>query len=284
MRIRLTLLFAALAGIVHAQPAPAEPDFAFVLAAMKAERLKVRSGVCRITGTYTARNPQANQALEGPLEIFTAFDGNKIRFDRSQPGWVIDRKSARPHPSGEPGRATAEMKRGVEKYAFYDDGKKTALWNQDSIQMEILPSAAKTLQRFRSLGYFDVRGLGLYYHLAFQRQDRLGELFDVHAKAIVKPMVDRTNPDRWVLRAVDKENVMESESLIVIDVKNGFTPIEYTMKQRNHKRNEDWYTTQSVVTRWEKSKEVWVQCIARLKLALRLNPIRRWTFPSPGRN
>lgn len=241
-----------------AQLAQPGADYQFVLSGMRNERLKVRSGLCRITGQYAARKPDdPKRDIEGPLTIFFAFDGDKVRFDRAQPGWVVDRKTTRPHPNGEPGQATADMKRGVEKYKFYDNGKKAAFWSEDEPQINVMASLGDKPNHFLGLGYFDVRGLGLY-QTGIANQKRLMAQFDAYIGRKLPFQVDRSDPATWVLWDDHHDRIMDVRVSISVDVRNGFTPVKFVVRQRNHKLNEEWFTAQDITTRWEKRNDVWL--------------------------
>jgi hypothetical protein len=263
--MRSTTLFLSLMVLLglctpaSAQPVQPGADFQFVLSGMRKERLKVRSGLCRMTGQYAVRNPADPKSdIEGPLTILDAFEGEKVRFDRAQPGWVVDRETVRPDPSGQPGRATSDMKRGIERYKFCDNGKKSAFWSEDQPQINVMASLGDKPNHFLALGYFDARGLGLYEYGSLSRQKRLNALFDEYASRKVPLEVDRSDPAIWVLRQDHHDQIMDVRVSISVDVRNGFTPFKYLIRQRNHKLNEEWYTVQERTTKWEKRNDVWL--------------------------
>jgi hypothetical protein len=243
-----------------AQQAQSGDDFPFVLSGMRNERLKVRSGVCRMTGQYVVRVPtDPSRGFEGPLTILEAFEGEeKIRFDRRQPGWVMDPTTVKAHPSGEPGRVISENKHGVISYKFFDNGKKAGFWSEEEPQINVMASLGSKAFPNVDLEYFDVRALGMYDVTSQQRQKHFKELFDSYAAMKVQTEIDRSDPAVWIIKWAHSDELMDSEVLISVDVRNGFTPNHFQVRHRSRKRDEGWHTAQEFVTKWEKRQEVWL--------------------------
>jgi hypothetical protein len=275
--VRLSLVLAILACPLYAQPlpAPAEPDYAFVLAAMKAERLKVRSGVCRIKGTFRVTDPSNPWGtIEGPLEILVAFEGDKLRFDRTQPGWVMNRQTKPSQLQRVFGWKPPVVRRGTEKHHFCDNGHKAVYWNEDHDTLSILPSAVDSQRRIGYLGFFEVRGLGLHRHPLWQKQLRLPELFEVLGKRLDHPVVHRDRTDCWSIQSESSDEFSESKESLTVDVSRGFIPIEFSLSQRKRRQGEPWHPVQWMATRWEQRGEVWLPTHHSSRISLSANSKR----------
>src|SRR5262245_7147931 len=92
-------------------------EVGFILAGMREERLKFRTGQCRLKGRWIERHRSDQRQIDDEISIFAAFDGEMRRFDLRQPGWVPNKSD--PNKS---------LKPGITECKFYDTGAKAAYW------------------------------------------------------------------------------------------------------------------------------------------------------------
>jgi hypothetical protein len=120
----LKLAMFAVVYILHsaalALGADYKQELLFVLNGMKKERSALKNGICRMTGNTVFKSLSSGQEdMEGELSIYSAFDNyGQIRFDRTQPGWVIDLATIKDDPE-RPGMALSSMKKGIVNEKYY---------------------------------------------------------------------------------------------------------------------------------------------------------------------
>lgn len=241
-------------------------ELQFILNSMRQERSKLQSGVCRMTGRLVGRRESESEPVfDGPLAIFATFEGqNKIRFDRTQPGWIVDNSEVKPDPKN-PGMVTGgKSKKGVQRYYFCDNGKKACFWQEDAgPSMTVRASFAGGDNPFKQLEFFDVRGLGLYSSIELQRMYSLARLFDAYDSISRPPEVDRSDPVVWVIHwafpVVPDSKIPAVRVSLSVDVRRGFTPLHYVMRERPLRRADaPWTITQESATQWGQHGEIWV--------------------------
>jgi hypothetical protein len=246
-------------------------DVKFLLAGMRKERTAIRSGVCRINGRLIVRDPgHPENNLDGPVEIFAAFEGtDKIRFDRSEPGWVSDkarvgaeaRARAKASPRADPSRPSpvpiVPMIKGLAWHKYAKNPQRVTRWTVDG--GPIININAQTQEPPPAhWGWVDLRGLGLYYEIAIQRRYSLERLFEAYAEIKGVPAVEK-NPDGVWTIVWDLSRQTEVEWQLTIDTARGFTPIHYLCRERSlRKSGAPWKIHEESKTQWDRFNDVWV--------------------------
>jgi hypothetical protein len=168
---------------LHAADAPApasnQRDLDFVFAGMRQEWSRFHSGVCRIKGIKTERDASGKE-VQYDKTIFVAFDGpNKLRFDRTEMGWVADPSTARPNPA-DPGTVISSSVRALVTRHYYTDGEKCCFWHEGSPYIELSKAGSCDPHR---IDYFDVRALGLYSTTSFSRGYDFNKMVEIFQPA-----------------------------------------------------------------------------------------------------
>jgi hypothetical protein len=217
----VTLLSMVVAATAYADDKQAAE---FVFAGMLQARQAIRSGVCRIEGHKFVKSASKEEAtFDGDLKIFLAFDGDtKLRFDRTQPDWVLDESTAREDPKV-PGGAIAQTKRGVSTRKYFRNGEKSGGWSlTDSPFITLSPSKPPP----EGWGYVDPRGLGLYTSPDYRLSQDFAKLFEKW-RNLRPTRIDRSNPRIWVIVWNVTAGTATGEDHMSINVEEGFTPVHY---------------------------------------------------------
>jgi len=126
-----------------------------LVAGLKTERQRLRQGVFRVHGVEIREDPAPVGKLEGPVEMFGAFDFDKgcYRFDRRSPSWKLEGK--------EKELLDRKICRAPELSLHY---------NSRYARLEIhAPDVVDPQTLLVTDGYLDVRCVGIY---------SFGQLFD----------------------------------------------------------------------------------------------------------
>jgi hypothetical protein len=244
----------------------ADPDskaaLTLVLDGMKKERSLLKSGVCRIEG-ITDFDAQAGSGYEdwvGRVSILSAFDENgQLRFDRTEPDWVVDPSTSVPDPAN-PGRVkSVGMKKGIVTWKYFRNAKWTGYWRDGnpSITLWTLEREEKSLKS--RVNYFDVKALGLYYSPGFCRGKDVKQMMDDYEKSMQPSFskVDQSDPNEWLLVWSASDKFGMNEWRMWVDVKHGFTPVRYEHRELMTGKD-SWWVIQSDKTKWNQQDGVWV--------------------------
>lgn len=262
-RVGLSIGLVIMAGtslpIAAAQTTGPRGDMEFVFAGMRKERMELKSGVYRVHGHYSVKGlrNRANE-LDGPLEIFGAFDtaGKRVRFDRSMPGWIPDRANARADPKN-PERPIVPAKKGIFAVKYYNNGKRTGCWFVAAQMIGV--SAAVQEPPQHALGWFDIRGLGLYHPIAAGRCYDLEKLFKEYTDLKDPPEVNKTNPSIWEIVWSLTDELSVTQWHVSVDVERGFTPVRFVCREHYFRNPPDaWTVYQNVHVKWEEHAGVWI--------------------------
>jgi hypothetical protein len=237
--------------------------FDFLLTGMKQERLKLISGMCRFKGesaTHWPKKPEDN--LDGLLVAFMAFDNGKARFDITKPGYVIDPDSIQfvGAKSGQAAsRAIASRHKGTLSRKFADDKTRVTVWHSDNSLVSI--AQARDFADRTSTGYFDIRGINVYDSLQLKRGYSFERMFEEYAKIAPKASIREMNDSTWSVRWEFRDEHLISKWSFVVDVRSGFTPMEYKCETASVKEMQDpnkWFLEYELKTTWEERNGVWV--------------------------
>lgn len=153
---------------------------------------------------------------------------------------------------------TIGVKKGVVAQKYADNGKKVFYWNESGANhIDIVASLGEQAIPF-DVGYFDVRALGLYHRLAIDRQASLKQLFQQLQSTTIDTRIDRSDANIWAIHWVYDEKISTGQTVLSVDVRNGFTPIQFTMRERIALEDAPWVTTQEFRTAWKSINDVWV--------------------------
>lgn len=263
MRLVVALLsLCAVAFETQASDPDSKAALTLVIDGMKKERSLLKSGVCRMEGIwdFDAQPGSEYEDWVGRVSILSAFDENgQLRFDRTQPDWVVDPSTSVPDPEN-PGRVkSVGMKKGIVTWQYFRNAKWTGYWRDGnpSIALWTLEREEKSLKSM--VNYFDVKALGLYYSPGFCRGRDFKQMMDAYEKSMQPSFskVDRSDPNEWLLvwSASDKFGV--NEWRMRVDVKHGFTPVRFEHRELMTGKD-SWWIIQSDQTKWAQWGDVWV--------------------------
>ncbi len=232
-------------------------ELAFVVEGMRNERLKVQKGLANVKGkiAYTVRyDPGKSRTID--FKVFFAFeDEKKIRFDRTQLDWVVDLDTLERDPdTGSPKRAGSKL--GMVTYKYCNNSKKMAIWSTDTKQLEVR-AAQGFYAPSGTIGFFDVRGLGLYQ--GFMLHDNAGhslaKLLDFFASIETDVQVQQHAGKPWCLFWFFARGAVRTECRVWIDVENGFTPIRHQHK-RFSPEGPQGKILEEATTKWERRGDI----------------------------
>jgi hypothetical protein len=247
-----------LVATAHAQ---GEKDtLKFLIAGMRQERARLNSGVCQIRGTISRKdvNKPAEEFM-GELQILAAFEGaQSFRFDRSQPGLVSDPATKIADPKQPERILKMDRKRGTITIKYARNQTKVAQWfGPEAAHISVI---ANTGQRYpHGWGIFDVRGLGLYYQIALEREDDFQKLLEGYSKFSPMPVIERSDPQTWIVTWGFPDDTVSAEFRLWIDVEHGFTPIRFLSRDHYHKKvPPEWRIMEESQTTWKQMGGTWV--------------------------
>lgn len=237
---------------VAADSTSPEATFQFVVSGMRNERSRFVSGACRFNGNFKLTWPkEPARNLDGPMEGFLAFDGNRVRFDYTRPGWVVDPTTVRVIKSDDSSRPTADTVRGMLTTRFAEDKTRVTLWHSDNPLLAI--AQPQDFADRRTTGWFDIRGINLYEPISIERGDSLEKVFtDLVGFAKCDGHVTRDGDSTWVLRwawAASKKEI--TNWTLVVDVRSGFTPVSYRCETVQHEHPDNKILEYEYKTEWQ---------------------------------
>jgi hypothetical protein len=228
----------------------------FCLSGVKEHCKKLNSGRAKITGslkTEFKNQPEFN--LAGPVSGLVAYDGQKVRFDITRPGWVVDRSSlADEAKAGEP----VKMMKGMLEKSFSDDGVKIAIWNSDQPMVTIgqlsdLPDRRVAEHiNFRCPTLFDIYSIGQGWTLEHILQRFETEFGNAVAECVKDNEV-------WKLIWTYQEGGEVTRWVLTVDTSRGFVPVQYKCESADARSDErTWIPEWENSTEWEMVSDVWV--------------------------
>lgn len=246
-----------------ARTVPGDPVelVSFVLSAISRERHKLVSGVCLVTGSFDGKRPSdPSTNLDGPIKGMIAFDNDKIHYDYTRPGWVVDTSSIQ-----KGGAATsnvkAQTKKGEFETRFALDGDRLTVWSTD--QGFVVVSKLEAMPEIRTFGdYIDIRAPALIERLAVTKgwflDDVLNQIREFTSKYLteVKELRDSVWSISWRIPA---ERFTKRWTLEV-DTKN-FTPLEYRCEAAPTDRvdqDDAWFVVWKNKDTWTERDGIWI--------------------------
>jgi len=232
------------------------------MAGVRAEREKFRSGDCRFDGSMELVSPkQPETNLSGPMKGRLAIEGERVRFEISKPGMVVDPKSIRTSAAKKKeSRATAKTTKGTLTRLFADNLEKLTFWRSDQPLMTITRSGKKD----RKLsGYADVRAATLYDPFSLDACRTMAEVFDIFKTGYAKMnrAAKKTNNGQWELTWKSQYDQEIIKYTMIVDEARGYTPEEFRCETRFvdvRAPSREWFLEWKNQTRWDQIGGTWV--------------------------
>jgi hypothetical protein len=250
----LMMLFALIrCGLAHAD------DFEFALDGIVSERSELKSGVCTISGKMINETGGGGESsLSGPFQVFLAFEGEKLRFDRTELSWVIDsaslaaenekRADTGSSGNGQLPQEVPSKKTMVTKH-YLRTPPRAAFWVEGQPLINV--TDALDMKLFHGVGAFDVKCLGLYsYHEFSQGLD----LKDVVAAYRSAPKVTKSvdSEHNWEFTLLHSD----SKWSVTLDPARSMSPISARLEEKTPAG--EYVATQTVSCKWKEQAGVWL--------------------------
>lgn len=241
------------ATAVADDPMDAKRAVAFCLDGVNNLSTALRSGQAEISGTFSSRyRTRPSRDLQGELTGFVAYDGKKVRFDISRPGWIVDGESLNEWRSGEP----TKMIKGQLRKAFATDGSNITIWNSDQPLISIGSESELPDRRiaehidFRCPTLFDLYSVNQGWTLA-----HILSRFDTEFPDNVKCTINEGN---WNITWTYKGTNDICRWILNVDTARGFTPTSYRCETKFPTLPDDWICEWENITRWTQISDIWV--------------------------
>ncbi|MBN73999.1 MAG: hypothetical protein CME32_32510 [Gimesia sp.] len=248
-------------------------EIEFCLSGIREHCQSLKSGLATYQGSLNMEvrgEPENN--LSGAVSGILAFDGTRVRFDVTRPGWTVNSKMIE-HPLGNQtvGNATAKMKQGTLTKRFSDDGSKIAIWQ--SFQPLIVIGKASSFPDRRVTEYIDYRCPTLFdiysVNMGYSLDQILDKLDPDHALSVVS--VEKKSESIWNLiwTYTDTEHDEVTRWILTVDVQKDFSPTKFlceSTRLQDVKDDSSWIPEWENTTTWKKESEVWVPVHVERKL------------------
>lgn len=245
----------------------------FCLSGIREHCESLKSGLATYQGSLNVEirgEPKNN--LSGPVSGTIAFDGSKVRFDVTRPGWTVDSKTIK-HTSDDKtmGNAAAKMKKGILTKMFSDDGSKIAIWQ--SYQPLIAIAQASSFPDRRVTEYIDYRCPTLYDIYSINKGYSLNQILDNldpdNALSVVS--VEKKSETIWNLiwTYTDTKDDEATRWILSVDVQQGFSPTKFLCEStriQDVKDDSSWIPEWENTTTWKEVSDVWVPVHVERKL------------------
>jgi hypothetical protein len=251
-RLAAIYTIAALTVVVSAARGDPRSDWNYVLRSMEQERLKLKSGKCRIKGALTTREGTWNSVRD------FVFDGVKVYFERTEPFRIAVLDKTQPDPD-KPGQFRMVTKTEILTIKYCSNGKKAGLWRIDHPILSIVaakPGLAPPAPH--TIGFLDPRALGLYQIVSLKAEYDFEKVLEGYSTNNWPPD-DLEKPDRgpWCAIWISKFKKVTFDNRLWVDVKNGFTPVRFQQKKFANDP-ESAIVVQDAQTKWEKRDGLWI--------------------------
>tara|TARA_R100001132_G_scaffold26509_1_gene28346 strand:+ start:2989 stop:4131 length:1143 start_codon:yes stop_codon:yes gene_type:complete len=245
----------------------------FCLSGIREHSQRLKSGLATYQGSLDVEiRAQPEKNLSGPVSGTLAFDGSKVRFDVTRPGWTVDSDSIE-HPSDDKTvrNATAKMNQGTLTKMFSNDGSKIAIWQ--SFQPLIAIAKASSFPDRRVTEYIDYRCPTLFDIFSVNRGYSLDQMLDKldpdNALSVVS--VEKESETIWNLiwTYTDLEHDEATRCILTVDVQQDFSPTKFlceSTRLQNVKDDSSWIPEWENTTTWKEVSEVWVPVHVERKL------------------
>ncbi len=243
------------AGLVAQEESPTNESqaIAFCLEGVKEQCASLRSGRATITGSLTSSfelKPEYN--LDGPVEGLVAYDGTKVRFDITRPGWVVDQEILPTLELGDP----AKMVKGKITKRFSCDGLRVTIWNSD--QPMIMIAQESDMPDWKTTEHIDFRCPTLFDRYSIGQGWSLEEILERFKTEFPKDCSCVKQDGIWELTWTYRDERDTTRWLLTVDTKRGFVPTKYKCETKFAVFPEKWITEWENRTEWAQCSNVWV--------------------------
>lgn len=228
----------------------------FLLEGMLSAREQLRSGVFRTVSCWLRSDLHSapENAIAGKVQLFCAFDVDRIRFDRKAPGWVVDRDG----PKKDLGNHKYELssKKGVLDEKFFRTVERSGYWFAGNDTISLVSAATPPMG---SVKPFDIRAVGLYSWLDMEQGTPVKQMVQSLLEGQNETVVESL-PDGVKLLKMYVPNAREplsNETKLWIDTHNGFTAKRLELSSRTREDGE-WKVNGVYETTWQQREDVWV--------------------------
>lgn len=240
-------------------PPKADDRAVYALTKLKEARSQLVSGKCKITGTVnTTYLKEPKGEIAGPVTILMAFDygGNRIRFDLSRPGWVVDYSTLQTLSTNQ-GAASAKQKIGTLTKKFADDGERVSFWHSDNVLCSVSPNINADLRATSE--YFDLRAAGLHEPHTFKGNKPFEAIFD---EALALTKFSRTieaGEQRWIIERSAETPLNRMKWILELDPNKAFAPIRHRLENTLLKKDPpETIVSWEFNVDWDQREGVWV--------------------------
>jgi len=270
MRILLCFLGGcfAVSGAAAEQPTPVNPEAQkladFVLSGLKDARDRLQSGMFVAHGHLDLTHRKLDP-LEGPIEVFSAFDfrTQMFRFDRLEPIWLV------PSPKERRAGDATSMKVVQLGGKFVERPDRTIQWMGAEPWVWIRPANASPHGAIRP---FDIRLIGLLNWGTVDRSVTWQRMLEI----LHRPVQDAVKETDSLYRLVfvyEKSGVRIDH---LFDANLGFSPVRTEERQRARDATGPWPEPRELQeVSWIKKNNVWVPTSWYQEILSPLDPRRR---------
>lgn len=214
---------------------------------------ELKSGRASFNGTFLSKyRTKPNQDLEGSVNGFVAYDGEKIRFDLSRPGWIVDKTQLAVWKPGEP----TKMVKGTTRKAFATDGVKLAIWNSD--QPAIAIGRRSDLADLRVTEHIDFRCPTLFDLYSIGQGWNLEQILERFSTSYPdSPSLTREG-QIWVITWNEEAEHDLSRWIMTVDTARGFVPTNFRCESIFPQFSKEWVCEWENKSEWQQLSGVWV--------------------------
>lgn len=237
----------------------------FIMAGLRNEREKFRSGDCRFDGSIELVSPKRPEMnLSGPMKGKLSIKGEKVRFEVSRPGWVVDPNTIRTSaPNKKESLATAKMMKGTMTKLFADDSEKLTFWRSDQ-PLTTISKSGKTDRKLSD--YTDIRVITLYDPISLRKCRTMSEILDIFFKegygySTMNKAAKKAKDGRWELAWEGRFENIVTRSTLIVNESRGYTPEEFRCESKFDGapvQAPDWFLEWVNRTRWDQIGGAWV--------------------------
>jgi hypothetical protein len=242
---------------VKPQPKQQSEAYQYILASIKSEREKLRTGICSISGPIKTRfKNNAPDSTEGAVSGLLAFDfkASKIRYDITRPGWVVDPSTLQ---SAGGDHVTAKHIKGRLTKQFADDGANLAFWHSDNNLCTIAPNNSSGERLASEL--FDVRATSLHDPVSLRDVYSFEKILASLSLQGRFATVRQNDSGPWVVEWNSKDQLFDHKFTLDVNPERGWSATSYKHEARPLNRPaEKWSTGYQFASQWKEVEGVWV--------------------------
>jgi hypothetical protein len=193
--------------------------------------------------------PKQDRRLEGPVELFAAFDhdADKLRFDRTEVVWPA-------HAGEDPTRAPNGMPLLTGKWIKTPE--RSVVWRSIKAKhsrstVVVYPASVKPPS---DVNPFDIRIVGICNVMGYLKNTQMPKIVDGYTKSASNGKVSRV--DGTTVRLEWKDEFLRT--IIDFDEKMGYLPTRYEERWLRHPPGESNDPIETSTVRWTRVNGIWV--------------------------